>query len=386
MPVRDRLQRAVDRLMYGDPRNAELIRQRESLVVAREEERRRLRRDLHDGLGPTLAAIGMRAEAAAALLDQGPDATRPQLEALGEEVRVALADVRRLVDGLRPPALDELGLLGAIGQQAARLDDGTGRESGSATIRVECEPPSLPDLPAAVEVAAYRITVEAMTNAVRHAGARLCRVRLEASSQLTIEVTDDGRGLPSPLPSGTGLESMRERAEELGGDRRDRAAAGRRDAGPRTAAPGAGDAGMTAEPHGPDEPTRVLVADDHAAFRAGLRTLLETDGELIVVGEAGTGEEAVSAAGELHPDVVLMDVNMPGLDGVEATRRIVDAVAARRGARPDHARRRRDGVRGRPGRGAGLPAQGRPAARSCCAPSGRWRRARRSSAPASRAG
>jgi signal transduction histidine kinase len=130
---------------------------------------------------------------------------------------VALADVRRLVDGLRPPALDELGLLGAIGQQAARLDDGTGRGTTTAAIRVESEPALLPDLPAAVEVAAYRITVEAMTNAVRHAGARLCRVRVEAGSQLTIEVTDDGRGLPSPLRPGTGIESMRERAEELGG-------------------------------------------------------------------------------------------------------------------------------------------------------------------------
>ncbi len=195
----------------------DLARSRERLVVGREEERRRLRRDLHDGLGPTLAAIGMRAEAAAALLHDRPEASRPQLEALGDEVQVALADVRRLVDGLRPPALDELGLLGAIGQQAARLDAGMGRDPGAATIRVEGNPAPLPDLPAAVEVAAYRITVEAMTNAVRHAGGRLCRVRVEAGSQLTIEVTDDGRGLPTPLRAGTGIESMRERAEELGG-------------------------------------------------------------------------------------------------------------------------------------------------------------------------
>jgi signal transduction histidine kinase len=195
----------------------DLARSRERLVVGREEERRRLRRDLHDGLGPTLAAIGMRAEAASALLQESPEASRPQLDALGDEVLVALADVRRLVDGLRPPALDELGLLGAIGQQAARLDAGMGHDAGSATIRVEGDPAQLPDLPAAVEVAAYRITVEAMTNAVRHAGARLCRVRVEAGSQLTIEVTDDGRGLPSPLRPGTGIESMRERAEELGG-------------------------------------------------------------------------------------------------------------------------------------------------------------------------
>jgi signal transduction histidine kinase len=196
----------------------DLARSRERLVVAREEERRRLRRDLHDGLGPTLAAIGMRAEAASTVMDHDPEAGRRQLDALGDEIRVALADVRRLVDGLRPPALDELGLLGAIGQQAARLDGGPEREAGVPAIRVEAVPGSLPDLPAAVEVAAYRITVEAMTNAVRHAGARLCRVRLEAGAQLTIEVTDDGRGLPVAPRAGTGIESMRERAAELGGD------------------------------------------------------------------------------------------------------------------------------------------------------------------------
>ena len=115
----------------------DLARSRERLVVAREEERRRLRRDLHDGLGPTLAAIGMRAEAAAATLDDGSGASHRQLEALNEEVRTALADVRRLVDGLRPPALDELGLVGAIGQQAARLDGGPDREPGVTSIRVE---------------------------------------------------------------------------------------------------------------------------------------------------------------------------------------------------------------------------------------------------------
>jgi signal transduction histidine kinase len=197
----------------------DLARSRERLVVAREEERRRFRRDLHDGLGPTLAAVGMRAEAAAAVLDTDVEAGRRQLEALGEEIRIALADVRRLVDGLRPPALDELGLLGAIGQQAARLDGAMEHpEPGVAAIRVESDPIAMPDLPAAVEVAAYRIAVEAMTNAVRHAGARLCRVRLVAATQLTIEITDDGRGLPATVRPGTGLESMRERAEELGGD------------------------------------------------------------------------------------------------------------------------------------------------------------------------
>jgi signal transduction histidine kinase len=194
-----------------------LARSREQLVVAREEERRRLRRDLHDGLGPSLAAIGLRAEASAASLDDDPERARMLLEELGTDVRSALADIRRLVDGLRPPALDELGLLGAIEQQARRLE--TGGANGATAIAVRGEPTPLPELPAAVEVAAYRIAVEALTNAVRHADASACRVELAANdgSTLRVQIVDDGHGLPTGVVPGVGLESIRARAEELGG-------------------------------------------------------------------------------------------------------------------------------------------------------------------------
>jgi signal transduction histidine kinase len=195
---------------------ADLARSHERLVLAREEERRRLRHDLHDGLGPSLAAIGLRAEASAELLDTDPSEARRLLDELGADVRTTLTDIRRLVDGLRPPALDELGLLGAIEQQAARLGGSSG--SGPATaITIQASPTPLPDLPAAVEVAAYRITVEALTNAVRHAEARTCRVTLEVGERLVIEVIDDGRGVPTAVTPGTGLESMEARAVELGG-------------------------------------------------------------------------------------------------------------------------------------------------------------------------
>jgi signal transduction histidine kinase len=202
---------------------ADLVRSREALVLAREEERRRLRRDLHDGLGPSLAAIGLRAEASAATLERDPTAAMRMLEELSDEVQVALADIRRLVDGLRPPALDELGLVGAIDQQMARLQAGEPAASGSSgtpVLWVEGDPTPLPELPAAVEVAAYRIAVEAVTNAVRHAAASRCRVRLEARDardELSVEITDDGRGLPADVTPGVGLESIRARAEELGG-------------------------------------------------------------------------------------------------------------------------------------------------------------------------
>ena len=196
----------------------DLVRSRERLVLAREEERRRLRRDLHDGLGPTLAAIGMRAEASAATLDDDPAAARALLAELSAEVGVALADVRRLVDGLRPPAIDEVGLVAAIDQQARRLEGGPG--DASVRISVAGAPSPLPELPAAVEVAAYRIAVEAVTNAVRHADARTCRVRIAAGRMLEIEVADDGTGDPAWFVAGTGMESMSARAEELGGELR----------------------------------------------------------------------------------------------------------------------------------------------------------------------
>ena len=196
----------------------ELARSRQRLVVAREEERRRLRRDLHDGLGPALAGVAMRAEAASVDLATRPDDARRGLEAIAGEARAAVADLRMLVEGLRPPSLDQLGLVGAIVDQAERL--GTADRAGAAPlVTVEAQPQPLPELPAAVEVAAYRIAVEAVTNAVRHAEARTCAVRLSAAERLTVEVIDDGRGLHDPpRPGGTGLESMRERAEEVGGE------------------------------------------------------------------------------------------------------------------------------------------------------------------------
>ncbi|HEU0237327.1 MAG TPA: sensor histidine kinase [Candidatus Limnocylindrales bacterium] len=188
-----------------------LIDSRERLVAASEEERRRIRRDLHDGLGPTLAAIGMRAETAAALGPTDPLAAERELAKLRAEVGGALAEIRRLVDALRPPALDELGLVGAIRQQAERLGP-----TPRVTVEATAEHGSLP---AAVEVAAYRIAVEAVTNAVRHSGAQACVVRIggRPGAELTVDVADDGRGIEPEAQPGIGLTSMRERAAEVGG-------------------------------------------------------------------------------------------------------------------------------------------------------------------------
>ena len=195
---------------------ADLRRSRERLVLAREEERRRLRQDLHDELAPTLAALGLAASTVGELIPTDPKKAFALNAELQAEIRSTVGEVRRLVYDLRPPTLDELGLVEAVRQRAARYN--ASGESGGLRIKVEAsELP--PELPAAVEVAAYRIVQEALMNVVRHAGAGTCAVRLACPEDRTldIEVTDDGVGLPESPEFGVGLRSMQERAAELGG-------------------------------------------------------------------------------------------------------------------------------------------------------------------------
>ncbi|MEU6711692.1 histidine kinase [Nonomuraea sp. NPDC046802] len=189
----------------------ELQHSRERLVTGVAEERRRLRRDLHDGLGPTLAAAALKVEAAHNLLARDPGAASEALDQVRQDLGGMLGDVRRLVHDLRPPALDQFGLAGAVRQEAGRFRD------GELAVRVEAEG-DLTGLPAASEVAAYRIVCEALTNVARHAGATTCHVRVTvAGNELEVEVSDDGRGVRPGAVVGVGLVGMRERAEELGG-------------------------------------------------------------------------------------------------------------------------------------------------------------------------
>jgi signal transduction histidine kinase len=206
----DDLARHAEAAAYAVRLTADLQRSRERLVNAREEERRRLRRDLHDGLGPQLATLTLKLDAARNLLGTQPQAADALLAGLKAETKAAISDIRRLVYDLRPPALDELGLIPAIREQATSYD-----QSG-LDVCVDA-PKDLPPLPAAVEVAAYRIVQEALTNVVRHASARACRIRLSVDRDLALEITDDGVGLPEDRHAGVGLSSMRERAAELGG-------------------------------------------------------------------------------------------------------------------------------------------------------------------------
>jgi signal transduction histidine kinase len=196
----------------------ELQHSRTEIVTAREEERRRLRRDLHDGLGSVLASLNWRAGALRMLLSRDPVAADALVVEQQSTIQAAIGDIRRLVYDLRPPALDELGLLGAIRERAMKLSASMERDNNLG-LRVEVVAPDhLPALSAAVEVAAYRIVQEALTNVVHHAQAHRCCIRLSCEQEmLHVEVSDDGVGLPETYHAGVGLLSMRERAVELGG-------------------------------------------------------------------------------------------------------------------------------------------------------------------------
>src|SRR5215212_9973441 len=191
---------------------ADLQSSRERLVATREEERRRLRRDLHDGLGAQLAGLNVQAGALRRLIPRDPDAAEEVVVELREELRSAISDIRRLVYDLRPPALDDLGLAEALRRLAERY----GSEGEQLRVLVDA-PEDLPSLPAAVEVAVYRITQEALTNVARHARARTCVVRLAVKNDVALQIVDDGVGIPAQRSAGVGLSSMRERASELGG-------------------------------------------------------------------------------------------------------------------------------------------------------------------------
>ncbi|HEY0868826.1 MAG TPA: histidine kinase, partial [Acidothermaceae bacterium] len=198
-------------LVRSEQLNDELRDSRSRIVAGREEERRRLRRDLHDGLGPSLAATVLKLNAAQSRTNS---VERDSLLAeTRDEVKEAITEVRRLVDDLRPPAIDEVGLLDAIRQRASAL-------SGVVTFEVTgtdrlADPRT--QLPAAVEVAAFRIASEAMTNVVRHSGATRCLVRVELNGAFQLTVSDNGRGTDRTVSTGVGWTSMRERASELGG-------------------------------------------------------------------------------------------------------------------------------------------------------------------------
>ncbi|TCC44570.1 two-component sensor histidine kinase [Kribbella capetownensis] len=189
---------------------------RERVISGREEERRRIRRDLHDGLGPVLTAVVLNADAALRLLDRDRERSSVLLVSLRDLTIGAVEEIRRLVDQLRPPALDGLGLLGALREYAVTA--GRRSDGGPLGITVDA-PPEVGELPAAVEVATYRIVTEALTNVIRHSNATSAGVRLSVQNRrLSMEVRDNGVNDGPEWQPGVGLTSITERAAELGGE------------------------------------------------------------------------------------------------------------------------------------------------------------------------
>ncbi len=221
----ENIARQTGTAVYAGQLYADLQRSRQQIVTAREEERRRIRRDLHDGLGPTMASQTLKLDAAVEMIAGDQETGRPKdlekatrlLLELKEQTQESVKNIRRMIYALRPPALDDLGLIPAI---QAHIEQQT-RSLGGLRVEINRRQEELPPLPAAVEVVAYRIILEAFTNVIRHAQARTCQINLSITGggprQLQVEIVDDGRGVPRGAKHGVGLGAMRERAEEVGG-------------------------------------------------------------------------------------------------------------------------------------------------------------------------
>lgn len=186
----------------------ELQRSRRMIVTSREEERRRLYRDLHDGLGSVLAAVALEADTARDLVDSDPKEAKTLLDSISHQTQTAVSDLRRLVHGFHPPALSELGLVTALKQSVRSYHN---------KLNIQIAADEIPPLPAAVEIAAYRIAQEAMSNVIKHAQAETCIITICHDEMLSLIIEDDGVGVKPNITPGVGLISMKERAAELGG-------------------------------------------------------------------------------------------------------------------------------------------------------------------------
>ena len=279
----------------------------------------RIARDLHDVVAHNISVINVQANTALHLMDRQPDRARSALTTINEVSGQALVELRSVLGVLR--AVDE-GAPRAPAPGLARLGDlaDTAAAAGLA-VRVEESGQRVP-LPADVDLAAYRIVQEALTNSARHSGGTNATIRIVyGKDALVVEVDDDGarRRLAASRPAP--WHGQRHRRDDRAGGRARRHASGRPPARRRLRGPGAAAAART--PAGRGRPViRVALADDQELVRAGFAALLDAEDDIDVVGEAADGEQAVLLAEQRAPDVLLMDIRMPGVDGIEATRRI----------------------------------------------------------------
>ena len=310
----------VGALVQAVTLNRELQRSREHLVAAREEERRRVRRDLHDGLGPSLAGMAMNLDVAHELIRTDPDGAADLVGRLADQAQRDIGEVRRLVDGLRPPALDQLGLVAALRQRA---DDHNltaargGPDAMTWSVRADGD---LDGLPAAVEVAAYRIVVEAVNNAQRHSRAGDCSVTVRrASGRCSSTSTTREPGCPTTPAAASASRpcAIGPRSSAAAARSRHRTVAGRRSGSGcrwsrRTRARGR-----------PWTPSASSSSTTTTTSVAGCRPCSTRPRTSRSSASRRTVRRPCRCALDLQPDVVLMDLHMPLLNGIEATERIV---------------------------------------------------------------
>lgn len=330
-------QKVAERTAVAEIRAAQLRELAAQLTRAEQRERRRLAQTLHDHLQQLLVALRLKLGRALARLDL--ESPRAALEQSDDLLEQALQASRELTVDLSPPVLYEAGLVSALEWLARQMQDKHGLEV-SLTAERDVEPVS-----EEVRIFLFHSVRELLFNAVKHAGVSRAQVALRRAGEdrLEVSVADEGKGFdleeaarrPS---SGFGLFSLRERLEFLGGRLSLDTAPGRGTRValeaplhlPQEALRAASEALQTIAPYaGAAEAAetaagkiRVLLADDHTILRQGLRALLNNEPDMQAVAEATNGEEAVVLASRLRPDVIVMDVSMPRINGIEATRRI----------------------------------------------------------------
>jgi len=304
------------------------------LLQLQDEERRRIARDLHDITGQKIAVLSMSLDRLARLTEQRKPEAKDSIKESRDIVTQIGEEIRTLSYILHPPLLDECGLASAVHWYAE------GFQKRSA-IKLEVEVDSdLPRLPADAETTLFRVVQESLTNVHRYSGSSSAKIRIsKTSGEVLLEVIDYGHGIKSgtargkldgPAPLGVGIPGMRERLHQLGGDLSvDFGTTGTRVMATlpiRKSAESDSDESESALSvtirSAEDARRRILIADDHELMRRGLRGLLESHDEWAVCGEAVEGNEAVRKSTELRPDLVIMDVNLPGLSGIEAAQQI----------------------------------------------------------------
>ncbi len=304
------------------------------LLQLQDEERRRIARDLHDITGQKIAVLSMSLDRLARLTEQRKPEAKDSIKESRDIVSQIGEEIRTLSYILHPPLLDECGLASAVHWYAEGFQK---RSSIKLEVEVDAD---LPRLPADAETTLFRVVQESLTNVHRYSGSSSAKIRIsKASGEVLLEVIDYGHGIKSgtargkldgPAPLGVGIPGMRERLHQLGGDLSvDFGTSGTRVMATlpiRKSAESESDESESSLSltirSAEDARRRILIADDHELMRRGLRGLLESHDEWAVCGEAVEGNEAVRKSTELRPDLVIMDVNLPGLSGIEAAQQI----------------------------------------------------------------